>query len=48
MNFDSDAYYSETASTVEEAKKFVEAGFEYMCNIGDFKLFRKSKGVRKG
>jgi len=36
-------YVCETASTVEEAKKLVEAGFEYVCEINGEQLFRKVK-----
>jgi len=43
INFDSDRYYSATAATVDEAVKLVEAGFEYVCDIEGFKLFRKPK-----
>jgi len=43
INFDSDAYNAATASTVEEASKLVEAGFEYVCDVEGFKLFRKPK-----
>lgn len=43
INFDADSYYSETAQTIEEAKKLVEAGFEYVCDINGFNLFRKPK-----
>lgn len=43
INLDADRYYSATAQTIEEAKKLVEAGFEYVCDIDGFKLFRKPK-----
>ena len=43
INFDSDAYNAATASTVEEASKLVEAGFEYVCDVEGFKLFREPK-----
>jgi integrase len=39
----SDAYYSATAKTVEEAQKLVESGFEYVTEIDAVKLFRKRK-----
>jgi hypothetical protein len=29
--------------TLEEAKKLVETGFEYVCDMEDYKLFRKRK-----
>ena len=43
VNFDADSYYSATAETVEEAKALVETGFQYVCDIEGFKLFRKPK-----
>lgn len=43
VNFENDEYHSSTAKTVEEAQKLVEAGFEYVCNFEDIKLFRKRK-----
>jgi len=29
--------------TVEEAQKLVEAGFEYVCEFEDVKIFRRRK-----
>jgi integrase len=43
VNFESDYFHSATAKTVEEAKKLIETGFEYVCDIKDVKLFRKRK-----
>ncbi len=43
MDFESDDYHSATASTVQEAAKLVEAGFEYVCTYSDVMLFRKRK-----
>ena len=43
INFDVDSHYSETAQTVEQAMKLVEAGFEFVCDMDGFKLFRKPK-----
>ncbi len=40
---DADEYHSATAKSVEEAKQLVEAGFEYVCDIDTYKLFRKRK-----
>jgi len=31
------------ATTVEEVCKLVEAGFEYICDINDAKVFKKRK-----
>jgi len=38
-----DEFYSATAKTVEEAKKLIEEGFEYVTEIDGIKLFRKRK-----
>ena len=36
-------YISKVAKTINEARKLVESGFEYVCEIEDAKLFRKRK-----
>jgi len=36
-------YTSKVAKTINEARMLVEAGFEYVCDIEDIKLFRKRK-----
>ncbi|MCS7114261.1 MAG: tyrosine-type recombinase/integrase [Candidatus Bathyarchaeota archaeon] len=38
-----DEYICKAASTVDEAKQLIEAGFEYICDIEGVKLFRKRK-----
>jgi integrase len=38
-----DAYVCKVARTVEQASELIEAGFEYVCEMEDFKLFRKRK-----
>lgn len=38
-----DEFHCRTAKTVEEASKLVEAGFEYVTEMGGVKLFRKRK-----
>ena len=43
VSFEGDEFHSAVAETVEEAKKLVEAGFEYVCNHNDTMLFRKRK-----
>jgi integrase len=43
VNFEKNEYHSATAKTIEEAKKLVEAGFEYVCTYNDILLFRKRK-----
>jgi integrase/recombinase XerD len=39
----SDEFYCKTASTVEEAAKLIEAGFEYVTTFNGIILFRKRK-----
>jgi hypothetical protein len=39
----SEEYYSATAKTIEEAKKLIESGFEYVAEMDSIKLFRKRK-----
>ena len=41
--FKDDDYASMVAKNVEETYKLVEAGFEYICDMGGFKIFRKHK-----
>jgi integrase len=43
IDFGAEEYHSATAETVEEAKKLVEEGFEYVTEFDDVKLFRKRK-----
>jgi hypothetical protein len=43
MSFESDEYHSAVARTVEEARKLLEEGFEYICQKDDLMLFRKRK-----
>jgi hypothetical protein len=43
INFESDEFHSATAKTVQEAQKLIEAGFEYVCEFSDVKIFRKRK-----
>ena len=38
-----DEFISKVANTVEEACALVEAGYEYVCDIEDAKLFKKRK-----
>lgn len=39
----SDAFHSAVAKTVEEARRLIEVGFEYVRTNGDTLLFRKRK-----
>jgi hypothetical protein len=43
ISFERDEFHSATAATVQDAQKLVEAGFEYVCDFNDTKLFRKRK-----
>jgi integrase len=38
-----DKYCTAIASNIEDARKLVEAGFEYICGYGNVMLFRKRK-----
>jgi hypothetical protein len=43
VEFKNEEYISATASTIEDAKKLVEAGFDYVTEIDGLRLFRKRK-----
>jgi integrase len=43
VNFESEDYHSAAAETIEEAKKLIEAGFDYVCTTDKTMLFRKRK-----
>jgi hypothetical protein len=43
VDFGSDDFTCQSAKTVAEAQKLIEAGFEYVCEMEDVKLFRKRK-----
>jgi len=43
VDFETDDYHSATAETIDEAKKLIEAGFEYVCTHESYMLFRKRK-----
>jgi len=43
VNFQSDEYYSAVAKTVDEARKLVESGFTFVCDIEGMKVFSKRK-----
>ncbi|MGD0028851.1 MAG: hypothetical protein ABSC91_07915 [Candidatus Bathyarchaeia archaeon] len=40
---ENDGFYSATAKTIDEAKKLIESGFEYVTEIDGVKLFRRRK-----
>ena len=43
ITFKNDEFHSATAKSVEKAETLVQAGFEYVCDFGEVKLFRKPK-----
>ncbi len=43
QNITGDEYICKTAKTLEEAKQLIEAGFEYVCEMDNCKLFKKRK-----
>jgi hypothetical protein len=43
IQFESDDFNSAVAETIDEAKKLVEAGSEYVCTHENIMLFRKRK-----
>jgi integrase len=43
ISFENDEFHSATATTVQDAQKLIEAGFEYVCEFNEVKIFRKRK-----
>jgi integrase len=43
VEFKNEEYISATATTIEDAQKLVEAGFEYVTEMENIKIFRKTK-----
>jgi len=43
VSFEGDEFHSATAQTIEEAKKLIDSGFEYVCTHNNTMLFRKRK-----
>jgi integrase len=43
VEFEGDEYCSAVATTVDEAKKLIESGFEYVCSYDGTMLFRKRR-----
>jgi integrase len=43
VSFESDGFYSAVATIVEEARKLLEQGFEYVCQKDDIMSFKKRK-----
>jgi hypothetical protein len=43
VEFENDDYRSAVANNVDEAKRLIEAGFEYVCSHNETMLFRRRK-----
>jgi hypothetical protein len=43
ISFESDQFHSATAKTILDAQKLIEAGFEYVCEFNETKIFKKRK-----
>ena len=43
LDFQDDDYVSRVAKTIDETCQLIEAGFEYVCEMEDVKIFRKRK-----
>jgi hypothetical protein len=43
ISSEGDEYYSAVAKTVDEARKLIEQGFEYVCKQEETVLFKKRK-----
>jgi integrase len=43
VNWESDEFVSKVAKTVKEAQELVESGFDYVCDVEGYKVFRKRK-----
>jgi len=43
LEVEDDEFHSATARSVDEARKLIESGFEYVCTYEDVMLFRKRK-----
>ena len=43
FSFQSDEFYSATTKTVQDTQRLIGAGFEYICEFNDVKIFKKRK-----
>lgn len=43
ITFEEEEFHSATAETVNDVKQLVEAGFEYVCDVGGVRMLRKRK-----
>ena len=42
-DFSSEEHYSAVAETIDEARKLIESGFHFVCDMDGAKLFSKRK-----
>jgi hypothetical protein len=43
MTFENEDFICKAASSIKEATELIEAGFDYVCEMANVKLFRKRK-----
>jgi hypothetical protein len=43
VNWESDEFISKVAKIVKEAQELVESGFDYVCDVEGYNVFRKRK-----
>ncbi len=43
ISFQNDEFFSATAKPVQDAQKLIEAGFDYVCEYNEIKIFKKRK-----
>ena len=43
VNWESDEFVSKVAKTVKGAQELVEVGFDYVCDVEGYKLFKKRR-----
>jgi hypothetical protein len=43
VDFQSDDFVCKVAKTVKEAQELVESGFDYVCEVEGYKIFRRRK-----
>jgi hypothetical protein len=43
VSWESDEFISKVAKTIKEAQELVESGFDYVCDVEGYKIFRKRK-----
>ena len=43
VTFEDDDYTCKAAANVKDATELIEAGYEYVCDVDNVKMFRKRK-----